>query len=99
MQHYSLMHDGLFAACLTMLNILLTLYILKPKKSTFRLIYWVCMLFFISIYPISLVGYQVQIPRSSGLMLGLAFMITVTFSMILFFSVCWVWVIRRSFSR
>ncbi|WNB92820.1 hypothetical protein [Bacillus sp. NEB1478] len=99
MQHSELMHDWLFAACLTLLNILLTLYILKPKKSTFRLIYWVCMLFFICIYPISLVGYHVQIPRSSGLMLGLAFMITVTFSMFLLFSVCWVWVIRRSFYR
>jgi hypothetical protein len=99
LQHSDLMHDWLFAGGLTLFNILFTLYILRPKKSTFRRIYWVCMLFFITLYPISLLGYHVQTPRSSGLMLGLSFMITITFSMLLFFSVCWVWVIRRSFYR
>lgn len=99
MHHTSIMHDWSFAAVLTLLNILCTLYLIKPRKSTLRLIYWVSMLSFIFIYPIALMGYTLQYPQSSGLFLGLAFMITVIFSLILFFSVCWVWVIRHSFYR
>ncbi|MBY6036842.1 hypothetical protein KUV80_09265 [Fictibacillus nanhaiensis] len=97
MHDTSIMHDWYFAIGLTVWNILFALYILKPRKSTLRLIYWVSMLIFISLYPLALLGYSIQNPPSAGLFLGLAFMITIVFSMILFFSVCWVWVIRRSF--
>jgi hypothetical protein len=99
MQHTSIMYDWSFAAGLTVINILLTLYILKPKKSTLRRIYWAFMLIFIIIYPLALLGYSFANPANPGLFLSLAFMITATFSIILFFSVCWVWVIRHSFFR
>jgi len=99
LQHTSIMYDWSFAAGLTLLNIVLTLYIVKPRKSTLRLIYWVSMLTFICIYPVALLSYSVQNPSSYGLFLGLAFVITVSFSVILIFSVCWVWVIRHSFFR
>lgn len=99
MHHTNFMHDWSFAAGLTILNMLLTLYLIKPRKSSIRLIFWVSMLIFILLYPVALAGYTLQYPHSSGLFLGLAFMITVVFSLILFFSVCWVWVIRYSFYR
>jgi hypothetical protein len=99
LEHTSIMYDWSFAAGLTMVNILLTLYILKPKKSTLRRIYWVFMLIFIIIYPLALLGYSFADPSNPGLFLSLAFGITATFSILLFFSVCWIWVIRHSFYR
>ncbi|MBN3554353.1 hypothetical protein JYA63_08760 [Fictibacillus nanhaiensis] len=99
MHHTSFMHDWSFAAGLTIVNILLTLYLIKPRRSTARLIFWVLMLIFIFLYPLALAGFSLLGPTSSGLFLGLAFMITIIYSLILFFSVCWVWVIRHSFYR
>ncbi|MCM3718257.1 hypothetical protein M3207_07900 [Fictibacillus phosphorivorans] len=99
MEHTSIMYDWSFAVGLTVINILLTLYILKPKKSTLRRIYWVFMLIFIIIYPLALLGYSFADSSSPGLFLSLAFGITTTFSILLFFCVCWIWVIRHSFYR
>jgi hypothetical protein len=99
MQHTSIMYDWSFAAVLTVINFLLTLYILKPKKSTLRRIYWVFMLIFIIIYPLALLSSSFLDPANPGLFLSLAFTITVSFTAMLVFSVCWVWVFRHSFFR
>jgi hypothetical protein len=64
-----------------------------------RRIYWVCNLIFISLYPLALLEYHLVAPPSAGIGLGLAFMITVSFSGVLFASACWVWVIRHSFLK